>query len=344
VTPEDVRRIAAIRSPVPRNLQITQAYAELAAAMPVTGANWCTFATWASRQAGRTIRGEDAIGRLQDCLGRSRSLLHPLASFGRWLLRRGLFDPQSRLGRLTARLHTPFDAVEAASAAVARGNLKVFEEIAYVFACYLEGRPLELSDSQELLRSAFADYDAARVEGDPAARAQLLFAANLKIGLHEQTRLQPEIGEALDAASVPIAELGRRLCPGRARPVQLVAGTLAAPVQRSFTAISRELITESLMTLALPGRVLALGTHLPDEYPSELRELTVAAELVARFEPAEGEVDDCGARDWSDLDQRMHYIVHLFRAFHVRAATFGPPFTNDQVALIRSGKIPDGDL
>ena len=29
------------------------------------GANWCTFATWASRQAGRTIRGEDLLYRLQ---------------------------------------------------------------------------------------------------------------------------------------------------------------------------------------------------------------------------------------------------------------------------------------
>src|ERR687890_2640130 len=59
---EEVRRIAAIANPVVRNLEITQCYARLSAAMEQrTGrcANWCTFATWASRQAGRTIRGED---------------------------------------------------------------------------------------------------------------------------------------------------------------------------------------------------------------------------------------------------------------------------------------------
>src|SRR5207237_8919662 len=28
------------------------------------GANWCTYATWASRQAGRTIRGEDLLEHL----------------------------------------------------------------------------------------------------------------------------------------------------------------------------------------------------------------------------------------------------------------------------------------
>ena len=41
----------------------------------------------------------------------------------------GLFDRESRLGGLVLRLHTPFDAFELASDAVARGNRKVFAEI-----------------------------------------------------------------------------------------------------------------------------------------------------------------------------------------------------------------------
>ena len=70
---EDVDRIAATANPVIRNLEITEAYAELTAAMRArTGgaADWCTFATWASRQAGRTIRGEDLIERVDRILGR----------------------------------------------------------------------------------------------------------------------------------------------------------------------------------------------------------------------------------------------------------------------------------
>ena len=89
VSPPEVRRIAAIGSPVLRNLEITYAYSLLAAATAArcgSDANWCTFATWASRQAGRTIRGEDAIGFVMDRLGQERSLLHPLQSAGRWLL------------------------------------------------------------------------------------------------------------------------------------------------------------------------------------------------------------------------------------------------------------------
>src|SRR5215211_2490719 len=126
----EVRRIVAIGDPVLRNLEITYCYSRLAAAVARrtgVGANWCTYATWASRQAGSTIRGEDAAALLRARLGQGADVLHPMASLWRWLLRRGLLNPASRLGRITAQLYTPFDALERASAAVARGNKKVFE-------------------------------------------------------------------------------------------------------------------------------------------------------------------------------------------------------------------------
>jgi hypothetical protein len=59
----------------------------------------------------------------------------------RRFLLRGLFDRESRLGRLTTELHTPFDAFQRASDAVARGNLKVFEEIGLEFARLLDETP-----------------------------------------------------------------------------------------------------------------------------------------------------------------------------------------------------------
>ncbi len=49
-----------LQDAVVRNLQITQCYHELSAVLAgrIAGeANWCAFATWASRQAGQTIRG-----------------------------------------------------------------------------------------------------------------------------------------------------------------------------------------------------------------------------------------------------------------------------------------------
>jgi hypothetical protein len=330
---DEVKRICAIESPVVRNLAITYCYSQLAAACAERtgkGANWCTYATWASRQAGRTIRGEDLLEHLEWRLGESRWLLHPLRSLGRLLLRRGLFQRETRLGRLISEIHTPFDAFERASDAVARGNLKVFEEIGLQFARYLDGDRVE-GDPQ--LRQAFAHYDRLQQEGDPKRRAELAFLANLEIGLHEQTRLQPQILEAVDAASA--------LFP----PAPLWHPLLSA-LQRSSSRLAREVITDCLMVLTLPGRVLALAANLADAYPPELAEPTnpELAEFLARFEPVPPARDDCGARDWSNLHQRMHYIVHLFRVFHLSEQLFEPPFNPAQLASISSGAIPDGEL
>jgi hypothetical protein len=100
------------------------------------------------------------------------------------------------------------------------------------------------------------------------------------------------------------------------------------------------------MVLSLPGRVLALGTHLADAYPESLRDPgdPDLAELFAQFEPVPPAVDDCGARDWSDLHQRMHYIVHLFCAFHLSKDLTRPPFTPEQVASFGRGLVPEGEL
>jgi hypothetical protein len=357
-TPDDVQRIAAVADPALRNLEITACYSRLAAAMAGRGdpcSNWCTFATWASRQAGRTIRGEDLLAGLEHELGRDAELLHPVDALWRALVRRGLFRRDSRLGRLVADLHTPFDAFELASDAVARGNRKVFAEIglefarylrdcdadlapdAPAFAAFLDGlRPGEPPDGQRYLRQAFARYQQQRFEPDPGRRAQLVVLANLEIGLHEQTRLQPEIAEALDAA----ATTGDRLSGN------LVRRLLGAVVQRGLTRTSRVVITHSFMVLTLPGAVLALGRNLDAPFPEALRTPTDAEleALLARFEPAGGALDDCGAEDWAQLTQRMHYIAHLFRAYHEIPALGSAPFTEAQLERIHAGVVPDGEL
>ena len=246
-----VTAIAAMDNIVLRNLQITQCYAELSTAMRMrTGAaaDWCTFATWASRQAGNTIRGEDFLDRLQRILGERSWVLAPLRSVSLVLLRNGLFQPDTRLGRIVSEIHTPFDAFERASAEVATGNLKVFAEIGREFARFMAMVPADATeespefaafaaglrsgwppDGQDLLREAFAHYQRQRREPDAGARAAWILLANLKIGLHEQTRLQPQIVAAVDAPIVTAEDLGAAraahtrshledVAPHRARP------------------------------------------------------------------------------------------------------------------------------
>jgi hypothetical protein len=129
-------------------------------------------------------------------------------------------------------------------------------------------------------------------------------------------------------------------------PAGAVVGVVAVGFQRTASRVAREAITDSLMVMTLPGRVLALGSHLADAYPEVLDEPANAelTELLARFEPVAPAPDDCGARDWSDLQQRMHYIVHLFRAFHLSEQLARPPFTPEQVESFSSGAVPDGEL
>ena len=374
---DEVRQIVAIANPVIRNLRITHCYSRLAAAFAARsgdGANWCSYATWASRQAGRTVRGEDLLEHLGNRFARHRWALHPIRTLWRRLLRHGLFQPETRIGRLTAELHTPFDAFEGASAAVARGNLRVFEEIGLEFARYLHECPPETPanapevrrfldslrpgdpEGQRYLRQGFTHYERLRFERDPKARAELTVLANLEIGFHEQTpaagdprgarcRARNEGGSG--AACVRIAfPLDGALVVGRPGSgggrYRRRRGRLPANLEQTRTRGDHGLVHGH----DAAGAVLALGTHLDDDYPEVLKEPADAEliELLARFEPVAGAPDDCGARDWSDLQQRMHYIVHLFRAFHLDEQLSRPPFTPEQVEDFSSGVVPDGDL
>src|SRR5688572_23190131 len=280
-------------------------------------ADWCTFATWASRQAGSTIRGEDLQERLARRLGRGARILAPLQSLYRALLRRGLFNAETRLGRAVAEIHTPFDAFERASEAVAVGNLKVFEEIGAEFSRFLAEvppdatpdspeftafasklRPGDPPAGQQLLKEAFAHYQQRRLETDPTAQAAWVLLGNLKIGLHEQTRLQPEIARAVDAGLTTARDLGARvlhaLIPSSRRlpellktPAYATVGWLAMRVHRAATAITREVVTESMMVLAMPTGVLALARDLETPVPPVFRGAAhpVLAAFVKEYDP-----------------------------------------------------------
>jgi hypothetical protein len=85
--------------------------------------------------------------------------------------------------------------------------------------------------------------------------------------------------------------------------------------------------------------VLALGQNLADQFPEALRKPSDAdlVALLAEFEPVAPEPDDCGAHDWADFHQRMHYIAHLFRAFHLDKNLARAPYTPEQVAAFGAG-------
>jgi hypothetical protein len=379
----EVGRITAVSDPVIRNLQITECYFELSSVLAGRigpQANWCTFATWASKQAGQTIRKEDLRRLVKAALSRPEAA-QPVED---------LADLSSSIGaEKAARLQNAAlnpahfsSAIDLASDAVGRGNKKVFEEIGLEFArfflcCLQDENPEQAKiasfseglrrgdppDGQEYLRRAFGHYYHAFFEQDAKARAELILLANIEIGFHEQTRLQPEIAESLDSGLISSVEFTRRLLasvfpynglPALARLyfMRLIGrpSALDKAIQRFLEAarlLLRKALTELMMTLALPcGEPLRLADDLKGGFSPLLQHITNPElnALLDKLDPTPDSLAGSGARDWADLPDRLHFIIDLFRSYQENQDLLDPPFTSHQTEVLKKGELPEGRL
>lgn len=384
-TVAEVDRIAALADPVIRNLQITQCYHELAVTMALRtegGANWCTFATWASKQAGQTIRKED-LARMLENLRRSKppavQLTPDLITSVQVL---GSKRSQVEIQESLAEVLDPRAAFRRASDAVGRGNKKVFEEIGREFARFsarclndatfdsekiaqfcADLRPGEPPDGQRYLQQAFQRYYHAFFESNAKARAELMLLASIEIGFHEQMRLQPEIAEAMDAAFVNRRRFRLRLIKAlfpyrgwlaRVRLFLLRLLDRPSPLDALLDALLVEarqqahlVITEHLMTIGLPHGVrLRLGRDVPATFPPSLQHIALPElrALLERIDPTPDSTRDSGAMDWASLPDRLHFIIDMFRCYHEWPFLFEPPFTAEQIVALKAGRRPGGRL
>ena len=382
-TDDEVDRISRLNDPIVRNLQITQCYYQISCSTaPITAisANWCTFAIWASKQAGQTIRKEDLVRAFEERFHVSdeiSGILEDLVGLLRALdIRLEALERREEI----LRALNPAAAFDRAADAVARGNKKVFEEIGREFARFCitfrddsafdanktahfcaELRGGAPPDGQQLLREAFTAYAQARFESAAKARTELMLLANLLVGFHEQVRLQPEITEALNAALENPEQLKRNwlavLLPDvwlRARPRTTKLLGRGLPLDRALdrlvgatNRLVRQVIAEHLMTLRLPGsEVLRLGRDLRTPFPPVLQEISnpELKEFLARTDATPNNLRESGAADWGDFNERMHFITDFFRAYQEQPRLFEAPFTPEQVAALTSGKLPHGPL
>jgi hypothetical protein len=378
-TVAEIDSIAHIQQPIIRNLKITQCYYELSKAFAArTGdrANWCTFAVWASKQAGQTIRREDLLRTLEARLQMEPEVeqtLRLIATLAKKLGARQNFE-QIRNSALGSLLIT---VVDRASNAVSWGNKKVFEEIARQFArfmatCYadttytktkiddfcgqlLPGGP---PNGQAYLHTAFTRYYESFFIEDPKQKAELQLLANLEIGFHEQTRLQPEIEASLNAAAIDPVQVKEHLMR-ILFPDKDYAGRLWLFFQNLFQQTSlldkaietlviktqhhlRKLLTFHLMTITIPpDRCLRLGQDLTTDFPVYLRELVYPdlLLLLKKIDPTQNSLVQSGASDWANLLERLHYIADLFRCYFDAKELFDPPFTEDQILALKAGSL-----
>ena len=109
-------------------------------------------------------------------------------------------------------------------------------------------------------------------------------------------------------------------------------------LRRELIEATQETITQLLMVLAIPMgsayTALALGCDLDAVVPEVLQGAHPFLDTFVReYDPCPRGGTQCGATDWCDLRQRMHYIVHLFRAYAENASLFAPPLTSEEAAL-----------
>ncbi|SDE79369.1 hypothetical protein SAMN04487996_10710 [Dyadobacter soli] len=381
---DEVRAIAAITDPTIRNLRITQCYCELSTAfVSRTGpvANWCTFATWASKQAGQSIRREDLLRSMEAQLNLPQ--LEELKLLWRVAVELGVDAALQQ--KLFGIIRNTWLAgiIDDISGAVSRGNRKVFEEIGWEFARFLSAysqdkafnqqqlddfcrnlRPGNPPDGQQYLKQAFTNYYHAFFEEDAQLRTELQLLANLEIGFHEQTRLQPEIAASLNAAFAVNTEIVRKKITDAFFPpeswlarIRLSYLKITGKTSRLDTAINklmhrlqsivREQLTIHLMTLTLPPELrLSLAKDLNKTYPAALLHLSCPSllTLLSQIDPTPDSVAQSGAVDWADLPERMHFITELFRCYHIDPALYSEAFTLQQVAAMKGGKLPTGRL
>lgn len=387
---QDIEYIAVVNDPVLRNLQITQCYHQLAlvlAERTCQKANWCTFATWASKQAGQTIRKED-WSRLLDGIMETENERHIAvrdlqnSSHNLVYQRFGVnFNPEE-FAKLAWKAYDPASAFDRSSEAVARGNLKVFTEIAYEFARFYAEclpnltydaanltrfcdhlRPGDPPDGQRMLKQAFQHYYQALFEAEDKTQTELLLLANLEIGFHEQTRLQPEINEALDAPIIPPKEFARNLLKVMQPEggwvseltwfIMRLLGQLTdfdRAVEKYVSGAQRQvqqLVTETMMTIELPPpNKLRLGNDLTASIPPLLQciDNPDLLALLAQIDPTPDSLAESGAVYWGDLSDRIHFIADMFRCYELSSSLLDPPFSIEQAAELKNGRVPTGRL
>jgi hypothetical protein len=331
------REIAeAVETPEPSlaNRRITLVHYRLSQVLQAVtgadaGANFHTWAVWGSRKAGVTIRQEDLSEAIRNAtvvagiVGLIVGAVVSWVSINLWLagLHRGVVLLSALVGMCCGALVGRWIAIYSrreAARLILEGNRIVLEDIGKQTARFValfhdkneedartldaflaELRPGETaSGGQDLLRRAFTQYHAARYAKDLKRKHEAAYFANCLAVLHEHIRLEPYI-------------------------------------KKSMPYIIRKCATKRLMQFDVGTVTLTVSEEVPRldgaPFPDSLHELS-SRELSDFLNGAQGWGGDLAtspARDWTNIRERMRYIVQLFRVMHLERSVFSEPYTSD---------------
>jgi hypothetical protein len=66
--------------------------------------------------------------------------------------------------------------------------------------------------------------------------------------------------------------------------------------------------------------------------------------LLAQIDPTPDSTRETGVDYWGDLPDRLHFIADMFRCYETTPELFEAPFTVEQTAALKEGRLPTGRL
>lgn len=318
---KDIDQIASMKDAGARNIAITEMYHKLSTQLDMAvnpdaenqqkNANWATFAVWASREVGQAIRGEaPAMGSLPNLF------LHASPS-----------------------LIVPTIIVQSA---LAKGNQKVFKEIAPAFAMFSstfaedqEADPKKMEafqkwlaergsapggeSTQENLGKAFSAYYEAKFEKDPDRKAELYLKANALIGAHEQAALQTELEAAVPSPKTFFTNALDMELPATQKAPRRFGGGDTLYMDTEVVNVSEPMPGKQ----GKDGSPYASGLETVDD--PELQE------IISMFDQdGDASLASSATENWASYADRMDFILNLFRVRQDDSRLFVAPYAETE--------------
>jgi hypothetical protein len=340
----EIEEICDLRDDAYRNRWITYAYWKISQRLKEhigDNASWCTFSTWSSRTIGESIRLDKATRRIEELIYDEQSSIslrdHPellrlqyrvttrddgKAQIALAIGNRVIFH---EIGTAVVQL---IDWIKehgtnnlAGWKAYRKENVKPYE-VNLLF-------PLPKSRERQLWKGLDCYYKAAGAQSADE-QAELVLQGNIRLGAYEQRRADRLLKVALEPFP---GRYVRRRRPDPAGPVVfslVVEGAWALEGPWHLRIVSEqfaEFMTRYVMALEAPLfswtiRHLRLGHGLPRPDDDAKRFYPPALEnpndktlnLFRKYDHSDGVPERCAAQNWTRFEDRMNFIVNLFRA------------------------------
>lgn len=370
VDPVLIEEICELDDDVYRNQWITYVYDVISrrlAAQTGNNANWFTFARWSSFTVGENLRPEPskAFGEFVDGHPVLRLVKAPLirAQYELRMMSDASMPRTLALGNRFVFHEIAWQMVEFLDWYEARDNpdREDFEE----YRTSIETAPaLDLFPKcdSDWLCGGIEAYFLALQEKDPGAQARLVLRGTVLLAAYEQWRLEPIVRIALDPFSNHLVTFeNTNMHRDRGEPQAVLKGRgtpwalrHSSPVVEWISDLYGSLLTSHVMAWEGPiegsPRSLFLGQSLPDPpdggrlYPEALDDQLHADTLriLNVFDQSGGAQEGRRAHNWARYNDRMNFIVNLFRAEQDDGHLFAPMPRREQRILDLN--LSDGHL